>query len=480
MQTQDLQGLTRPDNEATVHHLSSFNTRSNLSPAMDSIQGDGANADDRQRHEQQRNKVKAQTDYLRNQVARLRLEIRELRVEPQQGSARIWELMGRFWLELQSLAETHPNANKSLKGLRDQIQASLDEIGPKQASYDEKEDELNFLEYQLGKKETRLYHLASRLERSSAALSDPSSVSSSQKSRSITPRFTEDESSPAHRYLSRVGDANIVNERLMELDEEKAQYLQIERDRVAMGFQLYQPNADFLAGFDVVYADHVEQLREINEDIQQMTLDMGFLSLDDVNHRLFARQHFNPRTTSLRAQSDRLNGIVQDKFRRRKSDGDLVYLSVDRWSSRPSIRHWLLESLNISLIDGEQYHAIFDDADLDNGSWWRLVQDCWRTGRTAGLLGSSPREHSIISASATSRGLRGQKASLTFNEGPEAFENFSNYPVDPGSRNRTAAPDISWKSRSMSNYFDVPLTFPSGFDEEVLSFHAGSEGSLSL
>lgn len=481
MQTQDPQGLKWPENEAVVHHLSTVNTHGDLPPAIGNVQGDGANTDDKPRREHRRNKVKAETDDLRDQVARLRLEIRELRVEPQQGSARIWEMIGRFWWELRSLAEIHPRTNNSLKELQDQIQRSLDEIGPKQASYDEKEDDLIFLEYQLENKEIRLYELESRLERSSTtALGDLSSKSSSQQSRSTSPPLTKDESSLAHRYLSRVGDANIVNERLMELTEERAQYLDLERDRVAMGFQLYQPNVDFLARFDDVYANHLDQLREISEDIHNMELDKGLLSLDDVSIRLSAGEHLNPRIAPLRAQSDRLEGIVHDRIRRRNSDGDLVYLSFDRWSSRQSINRWISESLDISVIDGGRYHAIFDNSDLDEGSWWRLVQECWRTGRTAGLLQSSPGERSRFSASATSRDLRGQKPSLTFNDGPDEFENFSNYPVDPSSPDQNAAPDISWKSHAMANYFDMPVSFGSVFDDEVFSFHDGSEESLRL
>lgn len=473
MQTQDLPGLTWSDNEATaVHHPSTINNHNDLIPAIGNFQGDGSNTEDRQHREQRREKLKAQINGLRNEIARLRLEIRELRIEPQQGSARIWEMMGRFWWELRSLAELHPKASKSLTELRDQIQRSLDEVGPKQDSYDEKEDDLIFLEYKLRNKETRLYKLESQIERgSTAALSNPSSKNSSPRSRIATPRFTEDESSLAHRYLSRVGDANIVNERLMELNEERVQYLELEGDRLAMGIQYSQPHADFLAEFDVVYADHVEQLREINEDIQKLKPSIAFLSLDDPN---------NPRVTPIRAQSDGIEGIMQSRVQRRKSDGDLMHLSLDGWNSRHSISQWLSERLNISFLDGGRYHAIFDNADLDEKSWWRLVQDCWRTGRAAGLLRSSPGERSIFSTSATPRDFRGQRPSLTFNDGPDEFPNFSNYPVDLGSRDQAAAPDISWKSRAMSNYFDGPPSLRSGLDEESFPFHEDSEGSLRL
>ena len=462
-----------------MHYPSTVSNLDHFISAVGDNQGDGSNAANTQDREHRRDILKVQINVLRNKIARLRLEIRELRIEPQQGSARIWEMMGQFWWELRSLAELHPKANKSLKELRDQIQRSLDEVGPKQDSYDEKEDDLIFLEYKLKNKETRLYKLESQIERgSTAALSDPSSKNSSPRSRMATPRFAENESSLAHRYLSRVGDANIVNERLMELNEERVQYLELERDRVAMGIQFSQPHADFLAQFDAIYADHVEQLREINEDLQKLKPGMEFLSLDDGNFRLFAGEGYNPGASPLRAQSDGVEGIVQSRVRRRKSDGDLAHLSFNGRSSRQSISQWLMERFNISFLDGGRYHAIFDNADLDDKSWWELVQDCWRTGQAAGLMRSSPRERPAFSTSATSGDFRGQRPSLTFNDGPDEFPNFSNYPVDPGRRDQATAPDISWKSRAMRNYFDEPLSLRSGFDEENFSFHQNSEGSL--
>lgn len=478
MQAEDLQGLVRSDTEATaVHHPSTVNTHDNVTPAIGNIQGDEANTGDRQRRDHRRNKLKVQINGLRDQIARLRLEIRELRIEPQQGSVRIWELMGRFWWELQGLADIHAQANKSLKELGDQIQSSLDEVGPKQTSYDEKEDDLIFLEYKLRIKETRLYELDSQIERgSAAALSDSSSNNSSQRSRSITARFTEEESSLAHRYLSRVGDANIVNERLMELNEERAQYLEIERDRADMGVQFSQPHADFLAQFDVMYADHVEQLRVINEDIQKLKPGLEFLSSDDVNIRLSAGEFSSSRASPLKAQSDGVEGTVHDRVQRRKSDRDLAH----GWNSRQSISQWLSERLNISFLDGGRYRAIFEHEDLDDRSWWRLVQDCWRTGRAAGLLRLSPGERPILSAPVMARDSPGQKPSLRFNDGPDDFPNFYNYPVDPGRRDQSAAPDISWKSRAMSNYFDRRLSLRSGFDEDGFSFHEDSEGSVRL
>lgn len=476
MHTQDPYGLDWPSKEAMMHHSSAVNSHGDLHLAIDTVDGNEANTEDKLRREHRLQNVKAETDGIRDKVARIRLELRELRVELQQDSTKIWEMQDRFWWELRSQAEIHPRPDQYLQELHDQIQRSLDEIGPKQASYDEKEDDLISFEYRLEKKEIRLYNLESRLRSSStAALSNPSSSSSSHQSRKGSPQFIEDESSPAHRYLSRVGDANIMNERLIELREERAHYLDLERDRVAMGFQLYPPNVDFLANFDDVYADHLDQLREINEDIQNLQLDRGLLSLDDVDPGPSREEYSYHRTALLRAQSDQLVDIVHERIRRHKSEGDLVHLSLDRWNSRQSISRWLSERLDIWVIEGGRYYAVLNNPDLDDQSWWRVVQECWQKGRAAGLLRASPGEPSKLSIPAASRDIRGQNPSLTLNEGPSEFENFPNYPVDPGGPYQHSAPDVSWKARTMPDYFGVPLAHSSCFNEEEFSLHGGSE-----
>lgn len=459
-----------------MRHSSAINSHGDLHLAIDTVKGNEANAEDKLPREHRLNNVKAETDDLRDKVARIRLELRELRVELQQDSTRIWEMQDRFWWKLRSQAElrSRPDDN-SLKELQDQIQRCLDEIGPKQAAYDEKEDDLISFEYKLENKEIRLYDLESRLHRSStAALSSPSSSSPSHQSLNTSPQFIEDESSLAHRYLSRVGDANIMNERLIELREERAHYLDLERDRVAMGFQLYPPNVDFLATFDDVYADHLNQLREINEDIQNLELDRGLLSLDDVDTEPSREEYSYHRTALLRAQSDQLVGIVRDRIRRQKSEGDLVHLSLDRWNSRQSISRWISERLDVWAIEGGRYYAILNNPDLDDESWWRLVQECWQKGRTAGRLQASPGEPSKPSTSAASGDIRAQNPSLTFNEETSEFENFPNYPVDTGGPYQNSAPGVSWKARTMPDYFDIPLALSSSFNEEDFSLHDGS------
>ena len=440
-----------------------------------------ANPDDQPRRERRLNKAKLETDDVRDRVARIRLELRELRVELQQRGAKIWEMQGQFWGVLLRQAKSDARSHQPLDELQEQILQSLDEIGPKQAAYDEKEDDLIFFEYQLEKKETRLYDLESRRGRSSpSALRDPSSSTSSQQSRSSSPQLAKDESSLSHRYLSRVGDANIVTERLMELAEEKAHYLYLAQDRDAMGLDLYPPNVDFLAKFDDLYADNLNQLREISEDIQNLELDGGFSSLDSAKKVSNGGAYSPQRKAPSRTQSEPQVGLVHDRRLRRMSDGGLAHVSDDSWTQRRSISRWILESFDVSMPEeGIRHLAILDKPDLNDGDWWRLVLEYWQKGRAAGHLPSSSDALSKLPPPAASPFLRAQKSERIVHAEAKEAEIFSLYPIDRNDPHAKSAPNLSQKSRAI-NYFDLPLALSSSFDEDVLSFHHDADQSTKL
>jgi hypothetical protein len=466
MQTQDPYGLQWLGNETA---LPTVQSHGDLAHAIGDSQGDEAAIRDESRREHQLNKLRSKTHDLRDQVARERLELRELRVELQYLSAKIWEMQGHFWRELQSQEGNQSRPIEKLRELRDEIENALDEIGPKQATYDEKEDDLNLLEHQLGKKEIRLYALEFRLEGSSAAAFRDPSNPSSQQSRGTTPRLTEDENSIANRYLSRVGDANIVKERLMELAEERAHYLDLERDRLAMGLELYQPNLDFLARFDDIYAGHLDELREIDEDLQNMEPMTGLISLDDRDTFPHEADSHSP-AGSLKAQSDQPEGIIaRDTSGRPHSEGDVVHLSVDTLGIRRYIIQWISESWGISLPEEGRPHNVLDNPDLDDRTWLHLVRERRKCG-AAGSLPITAGAPFTFSASPTSREI-GRQFPVTFNEGRERFAKFFDYPPDADDPRRDTGPHVSRKPHAKADSFDIGFSLTSSFDDEDFSFH---------
>ena len=215
--------------------------------------------------------AKKQIENLRGQVTRNRLELRELRVELRQRHFKIRQTQAQFWRGLQNQWNNSRMFDKTtLQQLYDDIQRALDELGPEEANYDEKEDDLDVLEYKLGKLEDRFYDADADMAESKAGFARASSSISSRRSQSNTPTQIEDEASLNYRYLSRLGDANIVRERLEDLSVEKSQYVDLGRDRAAMGLGLYQPNIEFLDTYEEVYAKNLFDLREIEQDLKRL------------------------------------------------------------------------------------------------------------------------------------------------------------------------------------------------------------------
>ncbi|MCJ1428098.1 hypothetical protein MMC29_006006, partial [Sticta canariensis] len=333
--------------------------------------------------------AKKQVESLRGQVTRNRLELRELRVELRQRHFRIRQTQAQFWRGLQNQWNDSRMFDKTtLQQLYDDIQRALDELGPEEANYDEKEDDLDVLEYKLGKLEDRFYDADADMAEGKAGFASSSSSSSSRRSQSNTPTQVEDEASLNYRYLSRLGDANIVRERLEDLSVEKSQYVDLERDRAAMGLGLYKPNIEFLDTYEEVYAKNLFDLREIEEDLERLQNESrltspatakSFETIDvPQDSSSFTQEHNASKTQSHR---DSL---------RRKSDGELLTAQQDTLTVRQRVNQWILESLAVSAFERAKYRAMLHNPSLDHHTWWALVLDYWQQDQAAVSPPSSP------------------------------------------------------------------------------------------
>ena len=337
--------------------------------------------------------AKKQVQYLRDQVTSRRLELRELRAELRQRHVKIRQMEAQFWRSMQTQWNDNTTLDKSaLQLLFDDIQRALDELGPEESNYDEKEDDLDLLEYKLGKIEDRFYHTDEDLAGNTDGFPSASSSSSSRRSQSTDPTRPEDEASWNYRYLSRLGDANIVRERLADLSIEKSHYVDLERDRSAMGLDLYKPNVEFLDTFEDVYASHEFELREIEEDLQRLLKESHSTSPT-------AREPFGPidlpqDSISLTHEHEVPKSHSHGDTRRRKSDCDLRKVQVDPLTIRHCINQWILEILEVSAFERARHRAWLDDPNLDERHWWSLVLDYWQSDQAAKSPPSSRRRGS--------------------------------------------------------------------------------------
>ena len=331
---------------------------------------------------------------LRDSVTRNRLELRERRAELRQDRAQARELEAQLWGSLQSRWSVAGVPDETvLEGLYSEVNKARDEIGPKEENYNELEDDYDVLEFKLEKKETRFYGRshAHQHEIFKASFSDSSNESGQAWSRTSASEHTANSSSPSNKYFSKVGDANIIRERLFELEAERDHYLDDERERGALGRPLYQPNVDFLDKFPEVHARHLEQLRQIENDLDILRHEA---SIPDYElGRPFsspASQDFPSKPTSLKEMP--LSSIsLQISSRRRSSDGDLCRYSTDTSTSRKYINQWILKMLENSRLERARHKAMLEEPKLDNAAWLSLVLEYWVKDPAAYSLHNSPR-----------------------------------------------------------------------------------------
>ncbi|KAL9614323.1 MAG: hypothetical protein Q9167_001206 [Letrouitia subvulpina] len=369
---------------------------------------------------------KAEISDLRSQVTRARLRLRELRMELRQQHSTVRELEAQFMKVLQR----HWGHGEALdqaacKILYNQISAALDELGPLEEKYEEKEDDLDTLDFELEAKETRFYERFEEVQFTEAYRSDISSSSyGSPASHTREPyrSYLMDESSPAYQYLSRVGDAKIVRERLFELDNEKDQYSELERDRENLGVPLYPPNVEFIMKYDQIRSEYVHELEKIQDDLHALELKAGLdnsmfdeqitpLIITDPSTRDSSPTPQSPKSDRLLAELPKPASIL-----RRKSENDLDDVPQDTQSSRDRINEWILDRLNISRIEKVVYMASLNDRKLDDSEWWNLVCEYWSKDVAAFSPQSRSKSGSDTHKSISTKVVEGPSESTTVKE----------------------------------------------------------------
>ncbi|KAL8726512.1 MAG: hypothetical protein Q9181_006022 [Wetmoreana brouardii] len=369
-------------------------------------------------------RLRQKISHLREQVIMRRLELREQRVgmREQHGIVRTLETqLLRQWQRYDGSLDQDAIAH-----LHSELSAALDELGPMEEDYDEKEDGLDTLEYDLEASEARFYKRYARSDPgqshgTSSPYHSPTSTFSEQPD--LPPTAPQDFLSPHYLYQSRMGEANAVQERLMELEEQKAHYLEIERQRNPLGIPLYQENVEFLSSYGSTYAAQSETLKMIKKDIQDLAIRIGYSTEKDANDPVILRGigrpsennagHRQRSAVTEPGQAGLSNELTKESLRR-KSETDVWNLPNDPQSSRDRINQWILERLEVSKFEVVMHRTILDevltdsklDRKLDKERWWKLVHEYWQQDRAARSSKDSSRHASGLATSARPQELR--------------------------------------------------------------------------
>lgn len=344
-------------------------------------------------------------DELRGLVTRSRLELRERRFELRQERAQLLELEAQLWRNLQGHWDGDGAFDQAvLNRLYLEVIKARDIRGPKEENYDDLEDDLNLMEYKLEKKESRFYSQSAnthRDEKFKPSLTGSSYGSGPAWSSSSASEHTDNSSSPSNRYLSKIGDARIIRERLSELESERSHYLDLERERDAMGHPLYQPNVEFLNTFPDIHARYLEQLRQIEDDLTAFRIDAGLPEHVLTRGSSSATNLDGPaKSPSLPNVSHYFDPSQVPISARRSSDSDGSQNRTATSSSRGCINRWILERLTNSPLERVRHKAMLDDPELDDSTWLRLVCVYWGKDHAGRSRHRRYKDQTVYSASA--------------------------------------------------------------------------------
>ncbi|KAI4203104.1 MAG: hypothetical protein LQ350_002152 [Teloschistes chrysophthalmus] len=466
-------------------------TSGNGSPKGRSPQEDGASQAPKASRENLPKKLMKNLARLREQVIIRRLGLREQRVAMREQHGTVRDLEAELLKQVQ--LEDGSIDQHILRTLHNELCTALDELGPLEDEYDEKEDRLNILEDDLQAQEDKLYkrHAHSGSDESNASLSSSrSSLSDEPGEMDLEAAEEPDYSSPEYLYYTRLGEANMIRERLMELEGQKRHFLEIEQERNALGVPLYEENVEFLANYSSMYGEQLEELRKIEEAMQEAWFQMERQDLEfqsDFNARDFNSfsptypfgQHSDFNSFSLTypvgqhsdfdtglqrgwpvtepGQKGRLDISTQD-VPRRKSEADVWNIPADPRSNRERINLWMLQRLQHSKLEQVHHRNWLNKPELDDDKWWEWVCRSWQLDRAARSSKDSSRHPSGQSTSAKQQELQGSPDTGLVEALP-AFHLTKNTssPADPGEQ----APMPPWSPNRNSiirfDYLDLAL-----------------------
>lgn len=153
---------------------------------------------------------------------------------------------------------------KELEELRKKCQAIRDQYGPEENDLGYMEERLRDEETKLTRVETILMnHLQNNIE-IDIQYSDASSVTSSEQN--------EPRDDPYEDYLTRLGNADLLRERLGDLDYERGRLLMEQQRRHEIGMDLESDDLDYLDDYPLNAAETRRELAEVEADVTRLQL----------------------------------------------------------------------------------------------------------------------------------------------------------------------------------------------------------------
>ncbi|MCJ1473015.1 hypothetical protein MMC13_001664 [Lambiella insularis] len=326
---------------------------------------------------------------LQDVVFRGRLRLREKRREVREERAACERIDARFVHYLQDAARQGlvPDIN-TLEPLYAELQLARDNLGSLEYEYDRAEDEFEGVEEELDDAEPSArspvassIHESDENSRQSSSTKDtalPSGASLYSASHSQSNSIVE-------TYLSRVGDARIVRERLCSIIQaytkksRKNRILEsigINSDSFPFHDRRYAYGPQPLQNAKAAYTEGVKDLVLVQEEaerLRQRAIIAGF----KIEEPYWPHLPSSISTEGSITKESRATSMAQTH----QSDSAIPYFQRNFRKARARINKWILHGLEGSRIEHARHKSTLrslQNNSLDDESWARLVADWWK------------------------------------------------------------------------------------------------------
>jgi hypothetical protein len=265
-----------------------------------------------------------------------RLKAHEQRGLMRRDRQMLSDIDARFMQEVRNYLFTSQDERlRRLLDLCEEMQTLRDEILPREDDYNILEDQLNSEEFELAETGGKLLSLLNGVGNGLLDYSDAGSVleedvTDLERARSERGSTQRPE---VREYLSRLGDRDIVQERLMELRHERAMLVEEEKSRVHVGMVLSEEAQKFLELFDVRHAELQHELADVEDDLERLRK-----TLDQTDKVLFATTRFDDVENASVSALDEVRHSELDTLPNATCHSDFALLSEVPYSPTPEAK----------------------------------------------------------------------------------------------------------------------------------------------
>jgi hypothetical protein len=229
-------------------------------------------------------------------VVGIHLKGHELRGSIRRERRALTDIDARFMQEVRNVLLRSPNEKfQHLLDLYEEMDSRRNLLLPKEDDYNILEDQMNTQEFELEEAGRKVLEVLEGVRNSLFSDGDVHSfLEDNADLQSATSRGNESLRPEQREYLSRIGDLDLVEARLSELQRKRAELVEHEKSRILVGLVLNEESRKFLDAFDDNHALLQEERALIVHDIEKMRK-----TLESTNRVLFSATQFDdPEATS--------------------------------------------------------------------------------------------------------------------------------------------------------------------------------------